>query len=609
MADFSIQATNLAGPQLAGSAPVNPVQSRRQGPIIPGELLKLGVQVGADAASAYASNQTAGALGAYQKQLAGVASALSGGHITEREALMRTQNISTQFSSNYADGSGDFIKGMASIRKDMFSTTSLQFAAEEQEDTRAAKKEARSDAIKKGLLNPFSAGYSPQMEASATELSMSMQRAEDEWGRQQRMASEGRAQESHSWAGDANYRANTDFVNKEAAKNAVSDVRVKAMGYLNSSIDDLSKQVTSGAVDYPTAQLSLTRITSEMSAKVQELLIDNPAAAKVVSDQISALQKAADDNMNPQKRSESTAAAYNEMLTRTKLALVTDDPELQVLAATNAMVPNLPISSVVGNKAITTAFRAANEGRYSGLILGNDTTNQRVLFSGVQATVNKAQSGVSGGVPEKQMTDAASMTNMFMREAAKVSPGDPTSLRTFTQFMASPEAGKLVESGKLDKQTAAQAASALANTHQRDVLMNVTPRLNMPLGAAVMENGESVQPTLANVADFEMRGGELVLTDKPSRQMYAAPQLIRARAQEVRDVMKEINTLIRAGAHMEGTTDYAAYWEKNKHLIMPDFFIAPEREAEAKAQGYLGGNRRNPANWRKPDNGGNASNE
>lgn len=607
MADFSINAANLAGPRLAGSAPVAPVQSQDRGPIIPSDLLNLGVGVAADTVKTLAANDTTQALAQYQRQLSGVASALQGGHITDKEANVRSQQISNQFASSYASQGPEFIKSMGSIRKELFAMTSLQGAQEAQEDERAAKKESRSDAIKKGLLNPFSAGYSPQMEASAVSLAQSMERAESEWTRQQRLASEQRAVESHGFAGDANYRANSDFTDKNAAKLAVGSVRNEAATYLNKSIDELSSQVLSGAVDYSTAQLSLTRITSDLTGKVQELLIDNPDAARAVTTQIGSLQKAAEDYMNPTKRNEATKAAFDEAMLRTKLALITDDPQLQVLAATNSMVPNLPISAMVGNNAITKAFTAASTGRYSGLILGNDTGNQRVLFRGIQDTVNKAQSGASVSNPEVQMSDAASMTNMFMREAAKVSPGDPASLRTFTQFMSSPEAAKLVESGKLDKQTAAMAGSVLANTHQRDVLMTITPRLNLPLGAAVTENGQTVRPTLANVADFEMRGGELVMIDKPSREMFASPQLIRARAQEVRDVMKELNTLIRAGAHLEGSTDYAAYWEKYKSQLMPDFFIDPSKEAAAKAQGYLGGNRRNPANWRKPENGGTAT--
>lgn len=608
MAEFGIQATNLQGPQLAGSQPVAPVQSQRQGPIIPSDLLMMGVKVGADAVAANASANQTNVLNGYQKELAGVAAALQGGHIKESEALTRTQAISNRYAANYAVDGGETLKSMASIRKDVFSVTSLQFAAEDQEDNRAAKKEARSESIKKGLLNPFSAGYSPQMEAAAVELSQSLTRSEDEFQRQQRLAAENRAVEAHGYAGDANYRANTLFTQQQSAKNALGDVRTKAVDYLSKSVDDIAAQVKTGKTDYQSGAFALQRITAEMSAKVQEMLVDDPASAKIVSDQISALQKAADDHMNPAKTSELTQAALNTALNRTKLAMITDDPELQVLAAANSMVTNLPINTVVGNKAITTAFKAAAEGRYAGLILSNDTNNQRVLYQGIQSTVNKAQVGGQGTDPVKQMAEAGQMTNMFIREASKVSPGDPSSLRTFTQFMATPEAARLVEAGQLDKQTAAQAASTLANTHQRDVLMTITPRLNLPLGAAVMENGQSVQPTLANVADFEMRGGELVLVDKPSRQMYASTQLIKARSNEVRDVMKELNTLIRAGAHLEGTTNYAEYWERNRHLIMPDFFIAPEREAEAKAQGYLGGNRRNPANWRKPDNGG-TSNE
>lgn len=609
MAEFGIQATQLDGPRLAGSQPVAPVAQPDRSPVLPMGLLGLGVKIGEDVVAQAKANDAAGVLSSYQQQLSGVASALSGGHISEREALTRTQRISNQFASQYADGTGEILKSMGNIRKEMFAMTSLQFAAEAQEDTRAAKKQAVTDAITRGLLSPFGSNYSPDMQAQAVSLAQAQQRADDEWSRLQKRSQEERSIESHQFSADANYRANKEFTDTQAAKNAVSSVRTQAAAYLDSSIDELGKQLKGGAIDFSTAQMSLNRITAELNGQVSSLMVDNPQAARVVTDQINAMQQAALTHMDPTKTSAYTAAAYTDAINRVKLALVTDDPNMMIIAATSAMAPNLPITQLYSNQALTKAFTAAQQGRYSGLIVGNDINSQRVLFKGIQDTVNKTKAGMSSSPPEKAMAEAGQMTNAFIREAGKVDAGDPASLRTFTQFMATPEVAILVNEGQIDKQTAAMTRQAFASTYQRDVLMNITPKLNAPLGASVTADGQTVQPNLANVVDFEMQGGQLVMVPKPSREMYASPQLIRARNQEVNDVMRELNTLIKAGAHLAGTTDYNAYWEQNKHVIMPDFFISPEKEAAARKQGYQGGNRRNPANWRKPDGGADSSTE
>ena len=42
-----------------------------------------------------------------------------------------------------------------------------------------------------------------------------------------------------------------------------------------------------------------------------------------------------------------------------------------------------------------------------------------------------------------------------------------------------------------------------------------------------------------------------------------------------------INQALRAGAHLDGTTDYKKYWEENKHEMFPALFQAPVKKAEA----------------------------
>lgn len=609
MAEFGIRATQLDGPRMAGSQPVAAVAQPDRSPVVPMGLLGLGVQIGSDIAQQVKANDTAGILSSYQQQLSGVASALSGGHISEREALTRTQRISNQFASQYADGSGEILKSMSGIRKNMFELTSLKFADEAVEDQRGYKKQATQDAITKGLLNPFGQNFSPALQDSAVTLAQSMQRADDQWARQQKIAQEERAQEGMQFDRDANYRANKNFTDTQSAKGAVKDVRVQAADYYGKAVDTLMDNVKTGKMDFAGAELALNRTTAELNGKVAELLIDDPASAKIVTDQIEALKAAALTNMDPMKSNERTQATFQELKTRTQLALVTDDPNLLVLAATDSMIPQLPVSQLEGNKSLINALSNAKKGRFTGLLLSNDTDNQRVLYKGIQDTVNNTKAGLSTSAPEKAMADAGQLTNAFIKEAGKVDAGDPSSLRTFTQFMATPEVAVLVNEGQIDKQTAALTRQAFATTYQRDVLMNITPKLNAPLGASVTTDGQTVQPNLANVVDFEMQGGQLVMVPKPSREMYASPQLIRARNQEVNDVMRELNTLIKAGAHLAGTTDYNAYWEQNKHVIMPDFYISPEKEVEARKQGYQGGNRRNPANWRKPDGGAASTDE
>jgi len=33
-----------------------------------------------------------------------------------------------------------------------------------------------------------------------------------------------------------------------------------------------------------------------------------------------------------------------------------------------------------------------------------------------------------------------------------------------------------------------------------------------------------------------------------------------------------LNTVVRIGAHMEGTSDYQKYWEDNKYVLLPQLY-------------------------------------
>jgi hypothetical protein len=61
-----------------------------------------------------------------------------------------------------------------------------------------------------------------------------------------------------------------------------------------------------------------------------------------------------------------------------------------------------------------------------------------------------------------------------------------------------------------------------------------------------------------------------------------------------------LNQLIRLHAHLEGTTDYAKYWEAHKHELMPSIYPDPNKlKPGTVVDGfkYVGGNYRDRSNW------------
>jgi hypothetical protein len=65
---------------------------------------------------------------------------------------------------------------------------------------------------------------------------------------------------------------------------------------------------------------------------------------------------------------------------------------------------------------------------------------------------------------------------------------------------------------------------------------------------------------------------------------------------------KVVNQLVKAGAHMEGHTNYDKYWEANKHQILPNMFPDPARLKVGQVVDgykYIGGNVKSKSNWIK----------
>ena len=68
----------------------------------------------------------------------------------------------------------------------------------------------------------------------------------------------------------------------------------------------------------------------------------------------------------------------------------------------------------------------------------------------------------------------------------------------------------------------------------------------------------------------------------------------------IKEAEGALNQVIRIGAHMEGTTDYAKYWENNKHLIMPSIYPDPAKLKPGQVVDgykYLGGPSGVQSNW------------
>jgi len=103
---------------------------------------------------------------------------------------------------------------------------------------------------------------------------------------------------------------------------------------------------------------------------------------------------------------------------------------------------------------------------------------------------------------------------------------------------------------------------------------------------------------IAQLVDFQVdENGTVSLVPKWDDKDFNKSTAAQMRAiTEVRDINRQlsaINTAIKAGAHLEGRTDYKKYFEENGSVFLPTFI--PDKkfieEQAKKGYKYLGGNR------------------
>ena len=111
---------------------------------------------------------------------------------------------------------------------------------------------------------------------------------------------------------------------------------------------------------------------------------------------------------------------------------------------------------------------------------------------------------------------------------------------------------------------------------------------------------------IAQLVDFQVdENGTVSLVPKWDEKDFNKSTAAQMRAiTEVRDINRQlsaINTAIKAGAHLEGRTDYKKYFEENGSIFLPTFIPNKKfiEEQAKKGYKYLGGNRYNPRNWVK----------
>jgi hypothetical protein len=608
MADFGINATQLSAPQGQGTEPIAPVETRPN-TINPIGIIAEGVGAVMDWKKnndkKNAADRKAAVLKAYVEEENKYSEAFKTGQWDSNRAASASR-------ANYAKfiaGNSDLIPELAQARAGVYVGTEMSEVEKQQE--RAAKLEEKiiTDATSVGYQ--FYPGMSPDAKQASMDSYQSARRVEEQIKKTTAAAQEARAQAGEGRAAanfgmtledrklkeevvgglrtmasmnfDAMQKTGPDLMSKVKAGNMTSE---QALQIHQGNMQRVQAGITSIGTAHPELAGPYTRLFGEMDLTIKSML--DPG--KKTAEELKALQD-----------------KFNLMVTQQKVMALEKDP---------ALLKAYTASQLFSNDSIVTLGGAPAVSRYMMAGTGADPSlkdNSKPIGTGDDAeiyrvTTHALKNLYAGKVQDKEAAtiEATNLVNKMLKDTASVEGSiAPTSLKKASEFYASPEFGKLAIEGKVDKQTAANAQEVFQVRYEPAVREAIMNRLNVEVSPG--------QNLLKNVK-FDMSGNNIVIIPNiqpnKSNESFTSGFIDRGMqginkiegVDAVKQATAGLNQLVRLHAHLEGTTDYAKYWEKNKHQLMPGIFPNPTALKPGQVEDgyeYLGGNYQDPRNWKK----------
>ena len=588
MADFTSN-TQLSAPQGAGTQPLAPIQKidtiSGLGKVASSIFESFGDYAKAekDKAKFSAEEMKNKVLSDYTQKENNFAQAIEQGAMSPAEALSRSRANFRSFSSNYPEYTLDFEKQAKALK----GNTEIGEAQKAIEEQRSLYMQDKSDASKAGFT--FFPGMSKETEAEQIRAHKAAVVASKELTERRAIAAEQRAQ--------GTYNADIDSrEEKDKASQSLNNIAGSNLQAYQSFVVDLGKQVRSGKMSPDQARALNMERYSNISSGLLAVSRTNPGMAAPFEALFKDIKATGDTLFDPKMASEDLSNQLKTITTKSKL-VVMSDPQARAAVLAYELFPNSPtIIAGTSKEAIRAMAMMASTDPKSGTfvpqVLGDPNLEPQslaLLREGV-----KDMAGKSADKKEVAITQASNSANQLLTQANKYLDGgvDPKKMVGFANFVASEEYATLVNSGKLDAQAAQAAKKVFQASYEKTMIEGVNKNLTGYLFNPLDRQGKPspfARIEVKDSVDVKFTGAGISFVAKPLQSIYPTqPQPLdierRNQAEVVNNLnasQKAINKLIHIGAHMEGTTDYAKYWEANKHLLLPSMFAAPKESPQA----------------------------
>ena len=597
MADFSTQATNVQGPEAQGSQPIAPVNENLTPPAWGQALAQLGQEVGNIAGGMVVQQKKKDDntfLGQLAQQQALINQGVSQGSISTVEADTRTRAL---YNQNLA-ARPDLAKQIGSLFNTFQNTTQagdIQDAKKEAADRR--KTDLNSAASNGIYISPNATQAQQDAIIRANQSNILMQKQLEE---QRKQAAEQRAQEGHNLQ-------MTTAQHKEDNARLLAQVGSDNLNSFNAQIEDLRTQVQQQKMTPQDAQLELNRRFATYQQTLSAIAGQTPELASGYQNMFRTMFEAGNKYLDPKNDAENFKAQKDAIIAKAQVVQLSGNPQYANIVATSQLLgPSNPALSLLTNSpAVINMIKS----------FSNPTSNGRQtdVSSPIVSTANEATAidflrksirGINtGGFTDaaKAKIEATNGVNNMLAEMGRTfnNGADPKQLTGLANFFASDEYGSLVKSGMIDVQAQQAAQKVFQISYMPSVTNAIGARLNQDL---VPASQDGTQPAISLAKGMDIQNVNGVLTFVPSPNLKLTPEqqkLEQSTIKNLQEVQGALNTMVKLGMNMEGTSDFNAHWEKNKYYYLPQLYPVKPGQVVGNLKWSGNGDWRDQSTWQR----------
>jgi hypothetical protein len=528
-------------------------------------------------------------IGDYARKQAGINSAADQGVISPQEAHVRSNALANESLAAYPALAEQFGK----IHSTFSATTSLGDSDKaydaQQKEAQANRERENAQATAQGWHLP-SDPNDPARDViikAATES----QRAAYQLEQQSKSFEYNKSRNLYDQQAD-------DRKQKQDSEQLVNQIWVSQSDGLYAQLKVLREKAVAGLIPWPDAQVQYAKLISDTQGVIQSATIRNPELAAPYKTLADGLGTMAKDYLDPTKDSDSLEKQYKDAITRNKIAAIAD-PQVRAAATTSAMFGS--------NNSILQAFNAQAVVRTVTSLSGTPVTNGQPsgyvpnvigapeegdTYKALREGVNNITNGNTKNVPGALQEGSNTVNNVLAQVGKQVDSGNAKILKPAAEFFSSSEFLTMQQRGALDPASLQAAKKTFQVVYEPAVRQSINPQLaqTVTIGDKSVPTGDLLDVKMVNGApSFVPKGG------LSAEQTQAANQRIKSMTQ----YQQGLNTVVRIGAHMEGTNDYQKYWEDNKYVLMPQLYPVKPGQVVGGFKWSGNGDWRDKSTWSK----------